>query len=80
MREEDKGVKMFKYALVEKKEVDLDKLLEDLKTKSDFVNWGVQIFGSLEYAFIVDCVEKQIEEIKKKTPMLLNGEDTTSHD
>jgi hypothetical protein len=71
---------MFKYALVEKKEVDLDKLLEDLKTKSDFVNWGVQIFGSLEYAFIVDCVEKQIEEIKKKTPMLLNGEDTISHD
>ena len=71
---------MFKYALVEKKEVDLDKLLEDLKTKSDFVNWGVQIFGSLEYTFIVNCVEKQIEEIKKKTPMLLNGEDTTSHD
>ena len=79
MREEDKGVEMFKYALVEKKEVDLDKLLEDLKTKSDFVNWGVQIFGSLEYAFIVDCVEKQIEEIKKKTPILLD-ENTTTHD
>ena len=71
---------MFKYALIEKKEVDLDKLLEDLKTKSDFVNWGIQIFGSLEYAFIVDCVEKQIEEIKKKTPMLLNEEDAILHD
>ena len=71
---------MFKYALVEKKEVDLDKLLEDLRTKSDFVNGGIQIFGSLEYAFIVDCVEKQIEEIKKKTPMPLNEKDTTLHD
>lgn len=70
---------MFKYALVEKKEVDLDKLLEDLKTKSDFVNWGVQTFGRLEYAFIVDCVEKQIEEIKKNTPMLLD-EDATTYD
>lgn len=71
---------MFKYALVEKKEVDLDELLEDLKTKSDFVNWGIRICGSLEYAFIVDCVEKQIEEIKKKTLMLLNEKDTISHD
>lgn len=70
---------MFKYALVKKKEVDLDKLLEDLKTESDFVDWGIQILGSLEYAFIVDCVEKQIEEIKKNTPMLLD-ESTTTHD
>ena len=71
---------MFLHTLVEKKEIDLDKLLEDLKTKPEFVNYGIQIFGSLEYAFIVNCVEKQIEEIKKKTPMLLNEEDTTSHD
>lgn len=63
-----------------KKEIDLDKLLEDLKAKLEFVNYGIQIFGSLEYTFIVNCVEKQIEEIKKKTPMLLNGEDATSHD
>lgn len=71
---------MFLHTLVEKKEIDLDKLLEDLKTKPEFVNYGIQIFGSLEYTFIVNCVEKQIEEIKKKTPMLLNEEDTTSHD
>lgn len=71
---------MFLHTLVEKKEIDLDKLLEDLKTKPEFVNYGIQIFGSLEYTFIVNCVEKQIKEIKKKTPMLLNEEDTTSHD
>lgn len=71
---------MFLHTLVEKKEIDLDKLLEDLKTKPEFVNYGIQIFGSLEYTFIVNCVEKQIEEIKKKTPMPLNEEDTTSHD
>lgn len=71
---------MFLHTLVEKKEIDLDKLLEDLKTKPEFVNYGIQIFGSLEYTFIVNCVEKQIEEIKKNTPTLLNEEDTTSHD
>lgn len=70
---------MFKYALVEKKEVDLDKFLEDLKTKPEFVNCGIQIFGSLEYTFIVNCVEKQIEEIKKNTPMPLD-KNTTIHD
>ena len=71
---------MFLHTLVEKKEIDLDKLLEDLKTKPEYVNYGIQIFGSLEYTFIVNCVEKQIEEIKKKTPMLLNEEDTITHD
>ena len=70
---------MFLHTLVEKKEIDLDKLLEDLKTKPEYVNYGIQIFGNLEYTFIVNCVEKQIEEIKKKTPMPLD-EDTTTHD
>lgn len=71
---------MFLHTLVEKKEIDLDKLLEDLKTKPEYVNYGIQIFGSFEYTFIVNCVEKQIEEIKKNTPMPLNEEDTTPHD
>lgn len=71
---------MFKYALIEKKEVDLDKLLEDLKTKSDFVDWGIKIFGNLEYAFIVDCVEKQIEIIKAYTPEYIEEEDTLKND
>ena len=71
---------MFLHTLIEKKEIDLDKLLEDLKTKPEFVNYGIQIFGSLEYTFIVNCVEKQIEEIKKKTLMPLNEEDTITHD
>lgn len=70
---------MFLHTLIEKKEIDLDKLLEDLKTKPEFVSYGIQIFGSLEYTFIVNCIEKQIEEIKKKTPILLE-EDTIIHD
>lgn len=65
---------MFMHTLIEKKEIDLDKLLEDLKTKPDFVNYGIQIFGSLEYTFIVNCVEKQIQKIKEYTPMPIEGE------
>lgn len=65
---------MFLHTLVEKKEIDLDKLLEDLKTKPEFVNYGIQIFGSLEYTFIVNCVEKQIQKIKEYTPMPIEGE------
>lgn len=65
---------MFLHTLVEKKEIDLDKLLEDLKTKPEFVNCGIQIFGSLEYTFIVNCVEKQIQKIKEYTPMPIEGE------
>lgn len=70
---------MFLHTLVEKKEIDLDKLLEDLKTKPEYVNYGIQIFGSLEYTFIVNCVEKQIQKIKEYTPMPIE-EDTSSHD
>lgn len=70
---------MFLHTLIEKKEIDLDKLLADLKTKPDFVNFGTQVFGALEYSFIVDCVEKQIQKIKEYTPELLE-EDTSSHD
>lgn len=70
---------MFLHTLIEKKEVDLDKLLEDLKTKPDFVNFGTQVFGALEYTFIVNCVEKQIQKIKEYTPELLE-EDTSAHD
>ena len=65
---------MFLHTLVEKKEIDLDKLLEYLKTKPEFVNYGIQIFGSLEYTFIVNCVEKQIQKIKEYTPMPIEGE------
>lgn len=65
---------MFLHTLIEKKEIDLDKLLEDLKTKPEFVNYGIQIFGSLEYTFIVNCVEKQIQKIKEYTPMPIEGE------
>lgn len=65
---------MFLHTLVEKKEIDLDKLLEDLKTRPEFVNYGIQIFGSLEYTFIVNCVEKQIQKIKEYTPMPIEGE------
>lgn len=71
---------MFMHTLIEKKEIDLDKLLEDLKTKPEFVNYGIQIFGSLEYTFIVNCVEKQIEVIKAYTPEYIEEGDTTSHD
>lgn len=70
---------MFLHTLVEKKEIDLDKLLEDLKTKPEYVNYGIQIFGSLEYTFIVNCVEKQIQKIKEYPPELLE-EDTSAHD
>lgn len=71
---------MFMHTLIEKKEIDLDKLLEDLKTKPEFVNYGIQIFGSLEYTFIVNCVEKQVEIIKAYTPEYIEETDTTSHD
>lgn len=65
---------MFLHTLIETKEVDLDQLLEDMRSKASVVNPMIEIFGSTVYAFIVDCVDKQIQEIKAYTPMPIEGE------
>ena len=69
---------MFLHTLVEKKEIDLDELIDKLKNNPEWVNYGIQIFGSLEYTFIVRCVEEQAQKIKEYTAMPIE-EDTSSH-
>lgn len=70
---------MFLHTLIEKKEIDLDDLVDKLKNSPEWVNYGIQIFGSLEYTFIVKCVEDQVQKIKEYTPMPIE-EDTSAHD
>lgn len=70
---------MFLHTLIEKKEIDLDELVDKLKNSPEWVNYGIQIFGSLEYTFIVKCVEEQVQKIKEYTPMPIE-EDTSAHD
>lgn len=65
---------MFLHTLVEKKQVDLDKFLDNMREDPKIVNTMIDLFGSLEYAFIVECVDKQIQKIKEYTPMPIEGE------
>lgn len=71
---------MFKHTLIEKKEIDLDQLVRDMKTKPEVVNYAIQIFGSIEYSFIIKCVEDQVEKIKKNTPMPIEGKEVSTND
>ena len=65
---------MFLHTVIEKKEIDLDALLNNLQEDSDIVSLMTRKIGSLEYSFIVDSVAKNIEDIKSKTPMPLEDE------
>lgn len=60
---------MFLHTVIEKKEIDLDALLNELQEDSDVVSLMTRKIGSLEYSFVVDSVAKNIEDIKSKTPM-----------
>lgn len=66
---------MFIHTIVSKKEIDLDQLLEDMKTKPEVVNSMIAVFGDINYSFIIKCVEDQIQHIKEYTPMPLEEED-----
>lgn len=56
---------MFLHTLIETKEVDLDAILNSLKTDDAIVNNMISNLGSLEYGFVIYCVEQQINAIKK---------------
>lgn len=55
---------MFIHTLIERKDVDLDELINQLKTNEKFVNNAIEQLGSIEYSFVVYCVEQQIALIK----------------
>ena len=60
---------MFIHTLVAKKEIDLDELIDTLEEDSVIIETMRDRLGALEYSFVVDCVKKQVEEIKEYTPM-----------
>ena len=60
---------MFLHTLIEKKEVDLDALLDRLQEDSEIITFMNRKIGDLEYSFIVESVSRNIEDIKSKTPM-----------
>ena len=66
---------MFLHTLVETKQVDLDELINQLKTNATVVNTGSKELGSLEYSFVVYCVEQQVNAIKESQE--IPGEDDT---
>lgn len=63
---------MFNYKLVQTKEVDLDSFVEKFKTDDKIINFLNKELGELEYAFLVDCLEKQVQKIKEYTPTPIN--------
>lgn len=65
---------MFLHTLVEKKEVDLDALLDRLQEDSEIIAFMNRKIGDLEYSFIVESVSKNIQTIKEYTPMPIEGE------
>ena len=65
---------MFLHTLVEKKEVDLDALLDRLQEDSEIIEFMNRKIGDLEYSFIVESVSKNIQTIKEYTPMPIEGE------
>ena len=65
---------MFLHTLVEKKEVDLDALLDRLQEDSEIITFMNRKIGDLEYSFIVESVSKNIQTIKEYTPMPIEGE------
>ena len=65
---------MFLHTLIEKKEVDLDALLERLQEDSEIIEFMNRKIGDLEYSFIVESVSKNIQTIKEYTPMPIEGE------
>lgn len=62
---------MFLHTLIEKKEVDLDALLDRLQEDSEIIEFMNRKIGDLEYSFIVESVSKNIQTIKEYTPMPL---------
>lgn len=56
---------MFLHTLIETKEVDLDEILNNLKSNESIVNNMISNLGSLEYGFVIYCVEQQINLIKQ---------------
>lgn len=60
---------MFMHTVMCKKEIDLDELIDTLKSDSVIVDTMTERLGTLEYSFVVDCVTSQVEEIKEYTPM-----------
>lgn len=66
---------MFKHTVVEYHEIDLDELLENLRTDSVIIETLSKHLSPTEYSFIVDCVNKQIQTIKEYTPMPIEGEE-----
>lgn len=65
---------MFLHTLIEKKEVDLDALLDRLQEDSEIIEFMNRKIGDLEYSFIVESVSKNIQTIKEYTPMPIEGE------
>lgn len=65
---------MFLHTLIEKKEVDLDALLDRLQEDSEIIEFMNRKIGDLEYSFIVESVSKNIHTIKEYTPMPIKGE------
>lgn len=65
---------MFFHTLIEKKEVDLDALLDRLQEDSEIIEFMNRKIGDLEYSFIVESVSKNIQTIKEYTPMPIEGE------
>lgn len=63
---------MFLHTLIEKKEVDLDALLDRLQEDSEIIEFMNRKIGDLEYSFIVESVSKNIQTIKEYTPMPLD--------
>ena len=63
---------MFLHTLIEKKEVDLDALLDRLQEDSEIIDFMNRKIGDLEYSFIVESVSKNIQTIKEYTPMPLD--------
>lgn len=62
---------MFLHTLIEKKEVDLDALLDRLQEDSEIIEFMNRKIGDLEYSFIVESVSKNVQTIKEYTPMPL---------
>lgn len=65
---------MFLHTLIEKKEIDLDALLDRLQEDSEIIEFMNRKIGDLEYSFIVKSVSKNIQTIKEYTPMPIEGE------
>lgn len=65
---------MFLHTLIEKKEIDLDALLDRLQEDSEIIEFMNRKIGDLEYSFIVESVSKNIQIIKEYTPMPIEGE------